>query len=304
MSEKGLKVLAGVVVLLFLAWGAVSLSSEEGGGDSPIPADLARVFSETLSPEVHRVRIRKPEATEAIVLTRGDGHWTVNGYQADSATVSRFWETMEEASLGDLVAANPANHARMGLSPDSALTLEMEGPDGAVSVLVGKNGTGFGTVYVRLPREDAVYLLRGNLRSHMTRDLEGWRNKRLARVDTSQVQRLEIEGEESRVTLTRSDSLWVLGNGATAAGPPVRSLLAELTRLDASGFLAPSDTLPDQGGALRAFSNTGDTLLDLRLGAGDGDRWARVSGDSILYRLPGWRAGRLLPDAENLREGG
>ena len=88
--------------------------------------------------------------------------------------------------------------------------------------------------------------------------------------------------------------------GEDADGGTIRALLSEVSRLEASGFFASADTLPAQGGALRLFGPSGDTLLDLSLGGGSGDRWARVAGDSIIYRMPSWRVDRILPEAGTL----
>jgi hypothetical protein len=57
-------------------------------------------------------------------------------------------------------------------------------------------------------------------------------------------------------------------------------------------------------GSVRATDGSGTTLLYLEVGSGEGDRWVRVEGDSVVYRIPSWRAGQLLPDPEDLREGG
>ena len=77
-------------------------------------------------------------------------------------------------------------------------------------------------------------------------------------------------------------------------------MLGELARLDASGFYKTSDTLPPLGTVLRALGEAGDTLLTLEVGAGEGDRWLREVGDSILYRIPSWRVTRLIPPPEDV----
>jgi len=299
MSEKNLKYLFSAVVLLFLIWGAVSLFSGRGNADETPPA-LSEIFSGPLEGRVDTVRIQSPDDSGSIVIERSDGRWKVNGFRADSATLARFWEALSESTVGDLVAANPANHSRMGVSADSAWVLELSFPDHTRSVLIGNAGPSFGTAYIRLPEAREVFLLRGNLRSQVTRGLEGWRNKTLARVDTARVQVVEVRRDGDQIRLTRADSLWLLEDETAAGSSAVRFLLGETARLDASGFFSSSDTLTAQAGALYLLNSTGDTLLDLRIGAGEGDRWARVAGDSITYRLPSWRIGRLLPERASL----
>jgi hypothetical protein len=49
------------------------------------------------------------------------------------------------------------------------------------------------------------------------------------------------------------------------------------------------------------MDQAGDTLLLLNIGSGEGDRWMRVEGDSVVYRIPSWRVSRVLPELSTLR---
>jgi hypothetical protein len=301
MSEKGLKVLSVTIGVLVVIWLAVSLLSGRGGGGGAPPDALAGFFRGVTPESVTAVRFKGPESDVPVELKRSGGRWTVNDYRADSSAVARFWESVATVEVGSLVGSNPANHPRLGVAADSAWTLDVETPDGARNLLVGKSGTRYGTTYVRLPDAEGVYLLEGGLRPVITRSLDEWRNKQVARVDTSAVQTVEVEGDGGGWTIRRADSSWVMADGSPTDGATVRSLLGELARMDASGFYGIQDSLPPLGGSVRAMDQAGDTLLLLDIGSGEGDRWARVEGDSIVYRIPSWRAIRVLPELSTLR---
>jgi hypothetical protein len=301
MSEKGLKVLVGTVAVLLLIWVAVNFLPR-GGGAGAAPSEALSGFFLGVTPEtVTSLRLLGPGEEGGVELKRVGGGWVANGFQADSGTVARFWDALAEVEVGDRVGSNPANHPRLGVAPDSAWTLEVEMPDGARTLLIGKSGTRYGTAYVRLPDEDDVYLLEGGLRPTMTRTLDDWRDKRVARVDTSAVHRIELSREGSRIALERSDTLWVLEGDGDADRATVRSLLGELARMDASGFYGAQDSLPPLAGSVRALDQAGETLIFLEMGSGEGDRWVQVEGDSIVYRIASWRAGRVLPELTDLR---
>jgi len=301
VSEKGLKLLAITVAVLCVLWLAVNFLPRGGAGAGGPSEALSSFFAGVTAESVTALRFQGPGGEDAVELKPLAGRWTVNGFAADSGAVARFWEAAEEAEVGDLVGSNPENHPRLGLSQDSAWTLSVVTAEGSRTLLVGKSGTRYGTAYVRLPDRDEVHLLEGGLRPSLTRSLEDWRNKGVARVDTSQVHRIELERQGGGSTLARSDSAWVLADGATADGGTVRNLLGELARMDASGFYGPGDSLPEAAGSVRALNASGETLLFLEMGAGEGDRWVRVQGDSIVYRIASWRAGRVLPEAEDLQ---
>lgn len=301
MSEKGLKALAVTIGVLVVIWVAVNLFPSGGGGGGAPPEALAGFFRGVTPESVSAVRFEGPGDGDAVELKRSGGSWTVNGYRADSTAVARFWEAVDAVEVGSLVGSNPANHPRLGVAADSAWTLDLETPDGARSLLVGKSGTRYGTTYVRLPDAEEVYLLEGGLRPMITRSLDDWRNKQVARVDTSAVQTVEVAREGTVWTIQRADSSWVMADGSEADGATVRSLLGELARMDASGFYGAQDSLPPLGGSVRAMDPAGDTLVRLDLGSGEGDRWVRVEGDSIVYRIPSWRVSRVLPELSTLR---
>jgi hypothetical protein len=303
MSAKGLKILLGTLAGLFVIWLAVSVIPGGGSGPEGASGDLATFFDGVSAEGVSVVRFSQAADADPVELRRTEGAWRVNGFRTDSGTVARFWEAVGEAEVGDLVSTNPANQVRMGVSGDSAMTLELETASGTMTLLVGKGGPGFGTAYVRLPDEDATHLLRGNLRPHLTRSLDDWRNKRVATVDTTGVQRIEVNGEGGAFAVERSDTLWVLEGGADADLPTVRGILGEMARLDATGFYGPADadTLPALGGTVTAVGESGDTLFFAEVGSGEGDRWLRVPGDSVVYRIASWRAGRLMPELEKVR---
>jgi len=304
VSEKALKALVGVVLGLCLVWLVVNFIPHGSPGAGRVPEALRSFFTDLDPGSVTAVRFTGPGAGGEIELTRAGSQWEVNGFHADSGAVARFWETMIDASVDGLVGRNPANHARLGVSPDSAWTLEVVGSDGSRDILVGKSGSRYGTTYVRLPDADEVYLVEGSLRPIVTRDLESWRNKRVTRAYTGTIRTLDVAADGSTTVLRREDSLWVFDDGEPADGTVVRSLLGQLARMDATGFYGPRDSLPAKAGSVRATDGSGTTLLYLEVGSGDGDRWVRVEGDSIVYRIPSWRAGQLLPTPEDLREGG
>jgi len=302
MSDRALKALALAVVGLGLVWLIVSVLPGGRGAD---PSETMSAFFDDVTPEsVTRIGIQGPEDGEGAEIFRENGEWKVNGFRADPTTLARIWEAVDNAEVRDLVASNPANHGRMGVSPDSAWKMELNLAGGTRSILVGGPGRQFGTAFARLPDEDQVYLLAGNLRSQVTRSLDEWRNKRVAAVDTAAVWRIQVELPEGLYSLARGDSLWVLGDGAEADPTAVRGMLGEMARLDATGFFQEGDSIPPLQGTIRAMDEGGEVLARLEVGAGEGDRWVRAAGDTILYRVASWRATRLLPDLEAVTGGG
>jgi hypothetical protein len=294
VSERTLKKLVVTLLAVTALWIVAGLLSNREG---PVLAsgEVASFFDGVDQAAVDLARLSGANGT--VELERDGGNWTVKGFVSDSAVVDRFWAALAETTVGDLAATNPANHDRMGVSQDSAGRLEIRIEEEGRTILVGKRGPRFGTVYGRLPDDERVYVLEGDLGSHVNRRIEDWRSKRVVSADTGRVVRIEVESEDGSFVVVRGDSTWAFEEGGQADAPAMRGLLSEINDLRASGFLTAGDSLAalPRAGSMMAYSGTGEVLAHVTVGSGEGDRWVRAAGDDVLYRLPSYRVSRLVP---------
>lgn len=301
MSERTLKQLVGALAVVAGLWLVASLVTG-GGGAIDAPTALSETFDGVDATSVTAVRFIQPEDT--VELRPDAGRWRVNGWQADSGNVARFFAAIAETSVTDLMATNPANHDRMGVSADSARTLEIDIDGATRSLVVGHEGPRFSTAYARLPGEDEVYLLEGGIRAHLVRGLDDWRNRRVVAIDTSAVTRITVRRDDDVFTLLRGDSAWTFDDGGEAVSRQVQSILSELGgALVGSGIVSEEDSifaLP-VGSSTVAYSESGDVLAEVTLGSGTGERWATAAGDSVRYRIASFRADLITPTLESVR---
>lgn len=295
MSARTLRALVVALAVVVALWAVVTFLSGRGGGGGA-PPQLAGIFEGVSADVVTSVRLSGPAGVR-VELRRDGPRWTANGWAADTAGVARFFSALSETTVGDLAASNPANHARMGVSADSAWTLELDIPSGTRTLLVGKPGPRYGTSYVRLRDADDVYLATGDLAGSVSQSPDAWRNKRVASVDTAAIRRIEVTRGTETLALVRADSAWDVEGAGRAGATVAAGVLAELHALDATGFVSPPDSLAGLPESVRvvALGAGGDTLAALTLGEGTGDRWLRARGDSVLYRFPAWKLDRLAP---------
>ena len=300
MTERTLKriILAlGVLVVFYVALKVVEgpgRSGRRGEGDA-LEAVLQGSSPETVRSVAFVYR------SDTIRLEPSPEGWLVNGYLADEAMVDQFWTDIQSAAVADLVATNPTNHERLGVSEELASLLDLEQVQGGtVSVLMGNPGPAWSDVYGRLRGEDDVYLVRGNLRSAATRTVTQWRDKHIAALDTAMVSRIQVETDGVEATLSRGLDGWTV-DGEPADPGRVRILLSELARLDATDFAPDTLQLPTPTRSLVVLGPSEETLLHVRLAPGAAASWwlQREEGGTI-YQVTGWRAGRLVPAVDSL----
>lgn len=293
MSEKTLQRLVAAVAGLIAAYGVAYLFGLLGGRE--VETEMGAMLSGLAPADIQEVRIVGPHDTLRLERA-GAATWTVNGFAADSAAVERLWSSLTATRVAQLVAENAANHARMGVTTDSAASVEFQTAGGsAARLLVGNSGPMFPSLYARLPADDRVYLLTGNLRSQVMWSLAEWRDKTIVRVDTARVQEIGVQRDGRPYVIRRAEEGWTV-DGGPANGGPVRTLLQELAHVQASGFLADTASLGDSPRTVLVLGAANDTLAHLTVGSPDGINFRlRAGARPEVYDLPGWRADQIAP---------
>lgn len=302
MSEQALKRLVGALAVAIGIW-LITMVFSEGSGSIAASGEIASVFDEVDGPSLTSVEI---DGRQGLVrLVRGDDGWTVNGYRADQSGVTTFLSAVTATTVGELIATNPSNHERMGVDEESAVRVTFTTEDGDRTVLIGDSGRRFQTEYVRTPGADEVHLLEGRLGSEVRKDETAWRDRTMATIDSTAVERIVVTGDPT-YTLTRADSTWTLEDGSAVEASAVNGILAELSSLVATGFFVESDSIAQLPAAYtaQALDAAGSVLAEVTIGSGDADRWGRVATDDYLYRVSAFRAARLAPEPSMLVGGG
>lgn len=296
MSERTLRrivvALAGLCILYILV-AVLGRGSGAAAADGAIESILEQMRDDTADV----IRITSPQGETAEL--RLDQTWTVNGMPVDSAAVQRLIRALQEARVGSLVSTNPGNHPRLGVSTDSAWTLETQHGDRTTKLLIGRAARRFNTSYIRLPDDDATWELESELRAAAAKPVADWRDRVISRVDTARVNSVVITRDGQTYTLARADSAWRLGDDK-ADSMTVANVLGELARLEATAF-AP-DTATFDGTDRRtvtALAAAGDTLIHIEF-AGREYIWrARRAADSTLFDVPSYRVDRIAPRRED-----
>ena len=298
--QKILVALAGLVVL----YGIIRLAT---GGDPdlrPGAIELAAALEGLDDRTLQAVRLLGPE--QEIELARSPNGWTANGFAADSTAIARMFTALADVEVGSMVAANSANHERLAVVGHEAWTIEFGlGGDDTRSFILGSVGNTFQTAYVRLLDQDEVYTLRGDMRGALTRTIVDWRDKIITRVDTASVQTIVVERDGESVTVERTDSTWTLGSSDAANETNVNALIRELRDLRANGFPDEGSVFPTENVQRLVVLDAGqDTLTALEVTEVNSEYWVSARGADILFHLPSFRATRLVPELEDLREEG
>ncbi len=290
MSERSLKTLIGVVVVLLLIYVGVNVGSRGHAPKSELAAHLAALKQD----DIQQATLIAPPDT--VRLQRVGAEWKVNGYPADSIMAANLLQDLADAQVGDIASTNPANQASLGVSDDSARTLELDDAHGPVlRLLVGKRGPGYTSTYVRLPGQNEVRVLDTDLVTALNRRIDAWRDKRIVNVDTSRAMKVEVSRHDTIYTLARRDSAWTV-DGKPAKPSGVRDLLGAVAHFSADGFAPDTAKLGAPDRTLVVLGQKGDTLADLEFAPGPGsDLRVKSMAKPTIYEVATWQADRAVP---------
>lgn len=310
MSDRLLKILAGVLVVLAVAWAAARFTSGSGGGAEGAPFSLA--LDEDAA--IDSVVIATPDET---VLLVADGDWTVNGYEAIADAGESLKKALAEAQVGQLVSRNPENHGRLGVEEGEGRRLTVYGGGQALlSVILGDRARGYRQAYVRRPDSDEVYTIQGSLISLASRPVTDWREKAILTFTRGDINGIEYTYGDTVLSLSRDTaSNWHIGaDGPAVDEAKLSGTLSQLAGLRAIGFAADSvvDTLTWEPAArARVIGPGGAVLGDLTfLERAEGvGYYVRRGNSPVVYTVSKYtgdqilkREGDLLPEPEQPSE--
>jgi hypothetical protein len=296
MSEKTLKLIlggvAGVVIVYLLAGLVVRVSS---GASASELAQMSNALQEALQGELQAIVIESPYG-HVEVVPGGPSGWTVNGYRADAAAVAAIDGALASARVAHLASNNPANHGRMGVADDSSWSVELRRSAGSKRLIVGTAGPNYPSSYVRLPGQNEVFVVNGDLGHALRRGVSDWRDRKIAAIDTARAVLVSVSRPEGRYTIARSVDHWRMGSDGTDARM-VHDILEQLNRFDAQDFPPDTAQLGPVVRSVVALNERGDTLTHIRLSRPDDYSYrASVRGDPLIYEVASWRVERMTPE--------
>ncbi len=262
----------------------------------------------TLPGDFDRITIERP-GDPAVVIERRADAWIVAApvaAPADAEAMRAIGEAFAAPVAMDQDAPLPADErGRYGLGGEGVVVTLASGPETRARFRLGKVVAGQRTFILALDRPDRVFRARANLVRLFDRPVESWRERRLFRVTTEDLARLESSrGGVVRWSAVRDRGQpwrFEIPTGAEAGDAEMSGLAHAFTTLAADAF-PPSETAFTPLLRIDAATFDGTKLsVELAPQAG-GAMLARRAGTTELVRIPAHQAAFLDQGAEALRD--
>lgn len=149
--------------------------------------------------EVNTVRIFTGGNRQAVQIARKDAEWVVterNEYPADAAKVRKLLLNLADAKIQEEKTSNPENYATLGVEDVTAenasgVRIEIAGAAPTVDLIVGKQGPGLESQYVRRASEAQSWLIDSDLDTSSSPT--DWLAKSVLDVSADRIQSARVE---------------------------------------------------------------------------------------------------------------
>jgi hypothetical protein len=268
MTSRRLLIL---VIAAIVAIGAgVWLAGREGSTGSSAGADaLYPGLKEQLN-SVSTVNMYKAADAHVVELKKQGNDWTVSerdNYPADDAKVRKLLVAIADAKVYEQKTSNPEAYATLGVEDTkgksaTSLRIELLGAPKPVNLIVGKEGVGARSSYVRRAGEPQSWLINATIDTSSTP--EAWLRKDIIDVGADRMQSATVTTKDAKpytaAKATRADanfSVDGLPKGKSLSAPTaansVASALASLSLSDVRAASAFQATPPAAHATFKTF---------------------------------------------------
>ncbi len=271
MTSQRLLILI-VVAIVAVGAGVWLAGRQSSSGPASGTAVLYPELKEQLN-AVNAVHIYKAGDARVVELKKQGESWTVSerdNYPADDSKVRKLLIAIADAKVYEEKTSNPESYATLGVEDTkgagaTSLRIELVGTPKPVSLIVGKQGSGARSNYVRRAGEPQSWLINAAIDTSATP--EAWLRKDIVDVSADRMQSAKVETKGAKpytaAKRTRADTDFAvegLPKGKSLSSPSAANTVATaLTGLNLSDVRAAS-ALQSTPPAAKAMFKTFDGL--------------------------------------------
>jgi hypothetical protein len=268
MTSRRLLILA---IAAIVAIGAgVWLAGREGStGSSAGTGALYPQLKEQLN-SVSAVNMYKAGDARVVSLKKQGDEWTVSerdNYPADASKVRKLLVAIADAKVYEQKTSNPSSYATLGVEDTkdknaTSLRIELVGAPKPVNLIVGKQGAGAHSNYVRRAGEPQSWLVNASIDTSSTP--EAWLRKDIIDVGADRMQSATVQTKDAKpytaAKATRADANFNVDGlpkgkslSAPTAANSVASALASLSLSDVRAASAFQSKPPAAHATFKTF---------------------------------------------------
>lgn len=210
-----------------------------GSGESEIfQGDLVSAEAS----QVNRITIDHPADTSFVEITKNNGQWQVQAnnetFAADSQKIKTALRELQNMEVEALITRDPAKHTRYRVDSTSA-TITLYRDDHQLDQIIASSSQlpgSSGDIYVRVARDDQVFLVNGLRRSSIQTNFNYWRDLTVWNVPERSITEIRFTyPADSSFSIQRENQIWVAESDSLDQ-QKASTLANMLANLEAAGY--------------------------------------------------------------------
>ncbi len=287
MPSRVLRFKNSIILLSVLGSLLVALGLVQAIQGDKNQRDVAKFFRVDAD-KLDKIRIIGVNGLYENILEKWDGYWVVankGAYRVNPDYIADLLKIFAELPRGELASRNPAKRGDLQVDDVGVRIQAWDRDDLLVDAIIGKEGPGFVSAYVRRADSDNVYLAPQNIRPVFNRT--DWRDKRVWIFDPLKVTSINWRYKEIEISLIKTGDGWkqvtpFSKDSSEAVIGPTLTQLADLFAADIK-----EDISKEQAGI------TGKPqAIRIELGFETGERDALIVGDKLEDPVEEYYIGR------------
>ncbi len=143
---------------------------------------------------------------QSLELKKQGETWTIEpeGHKADMSQVNRLLSESVNLSIVDLISSRE-DYSRYELSDEKGLSVSISTAEGpARKFKLGKSSSTAIYTYIRLPQQQGIYSVQGNLKNVFSLTVDKWRDKQVLDFDSLSAGALEVSQRGESITFIKT----------------------------------------------------------------------------------------------------
>ena len=242
---------------------------------------------------------------ESRMLERKEEGWVIKEFKVSSLSLKTLVQALNVFEVVKLVSRNPSHADVYGITPAQGVRLIMDTEqEKNIRFLIGKQGPEPLTFYIQKEGLQAIYLVKGELRSIVTKPFTYWRDKPIATIVVASPIR-KVVWQEKKVLTTMSknkDGLWEAQQGkrnAILSSDRMERFFKTLRAFQGTDIATEIQeknlTKANRSLTLNMSGEENKTLLSVQFWYVEDSWFVRREGESIVYAVADTDVHNLLP---------
>jgi hypothetical protein len=288
MSKKNLKLIIILLVLIGIAW-AWEIPGKKWLEERSAPANIFKGIDFT---KIDKLEIEK--GGKKTILEREGEKLRIGGsksFYVRQDIAQMVWDGLKKAaaSQAELASTNKEKAIEFGLDEGQAVKITfMSGNAASSSILIGRPGPDYSSVYAKLPDAAETLLVKENLQNVFERD--EWRDMSIFSSDREKISKLRFQFPGREFTIEKKDGKWkgTIPVKFDAKPEKLDEILAIMSSLTAQEIPAQDFKAAgfDKGGVIVQATGDGvDNTLMLGRDNGKGRVYAKSGASDNIYLI-------------------